>query len=273
MKKTLISAAIVLGILAALALVGCAGYAMNWFGLQDLLMGETSAIEGEHGIPPREITLAGVAGSPEHQAAKEWNDFIAGYDTDGALLRAVGNGDTGLEARYTIYGCYTREMADKLDEIAAKHRLRLHETDAVLLEPDAALVADLLSDPAWYWAGYVYEDKTFQFDGTARLSNGREFIFQCRGETKGSFGVVSLNIGDIELYEVWNTPLPDGTNALLALCPDKALVFADLEHVFMAVNVLSGTDEGLTRADLEVFADGFRFSALDQKHNQNNSLE
>ena len=68
------------------------------------------------------LSLQGWFGSPEHQAAADWQDFLNHYD-DGGALDAIGNGDTGLSDRYLPYGVWTQEMAETLDTIAGSIRL------------------------------------------------------------------------------------------------------------------------------------------------------
>ena len=49
------------------------------------------------------ISLSGFAGSPEKRAVTEWQQFLAGYDTDHEILNHIGNQPTGLEERYGLY--------------------------------------------------------------------------------------------------------------------------------------------------------------------------
>jgi len=53
------------------------------------------------------------------KASVEWNLFRAGYDTDGKLLSEVGNGSNEYTEKYPLYLVYTKEMAEKLEEIVA----------------------------------------------------------------------------------------------------------------------------------------------------------
>lgn len=58
-----------------------------------------------------------MAGSPEHEADAEWQEFLKSYDQDESILAAVGNDSTEFEEEYGEYLCYSQEMADKIDEI------------------------------------------------------------------------------------------------------------------------------------------------------------
>ena len=72
------------------------------------------------------ISLSGYMNTPEGRATAEWQEFLNSYDQDGAILNEIGNDPTGLDERYDLYLVYTREMADKLDEIVEKYGLKLH---------------------------------------------------------------------------------------------------------------------------------------------------
>lgn len=73
---------------------------------------------------------------------------------------------------------------------------------------------------------------------------------------------MTLNVGDVSAYAEWQYRTACGVAVSLALGPDKALVLAGLEDSFVTLNVLAGTDQGLTADALEAFADGFDFSLL-----------
>ena len=255
MKKRLPLVALALGCLAVLALGGFAGYRANLFGLRELLPGRT----------PR-ITLAGLAGSPEFLAAREWLEFTAEHDMDGALLAQVGEGSTGLDPRFDLYMVYTQEMANKLDEITARHGLALHTSveslhGGELLE--ARLGGALLPDGYEMFSGYIYPSNSFFLEGYAYFGEGRGVSFQLMNARRGYFSEVVLHIGDAEQFDSWRftagrQPL------LLALGPQKSLVLADTGRSFVTINVLGGSacEHAVTRADLEAFAEGFDFALL-----------
>ncbi len=208
------------------------------------------------------ISLQGYAGSPEQQAMEEWTRFLASYDTDGALLAAVGNGETGLDGRYGEYFVYTQEMADALDAIAAKYGLALHEPSGWYEQQELfdRVGGRFLS--IGEWGGYRFPDGTFQCDEMGELNGFGDVAYQLRRTSKGVLDEVGLNVGDAAGYEQWGYETVSGATVLLALGSDKALIFADLPESFVAVNVLAGAEHGLTREALEVLADGIDFSIL-----------
>ncbi len=218
-----------------------------------------------------QISLQGFAGSPEYQAALAWAESLHSYDRDGAELKKVGNQPTGFEEKYSYngYHVYTQAMADKIDEISAQYGLALHTggMQAATVAELEARFGDFLS--TYNYGGYYYADGTFQSD----CEQGG-ISFQLRRCMKGTLDTVLLNITDAEQYEQWEYETASGVTVLLALGPDKALILADLDENFVAVNVLGGTaapepgteDEfapsPMTAERLQALADSIDFSIL-----------
>ena len=60
---------------------------------------------------------------------------------------------------------------------------------------------------------------------------------------KTSFDGVALGIGNAKSYDQWNYTVTDGTEVLLALSENKALIIADKDNFFMAtVSIANGAD-------------------------------
>ena len=240
-------------------------YPVNLFGLRDLLLPAGPGQAGQVSPPDRVISLSGLVNTPEWLACAQWQDFLAGYDTDRAILDQIGNGPTGLSSRYDLYLVYTQEMADALEEIIARHGLVLHSQMASPLTRETleSLVGEFLGEGNdIYDSAYLYEDGTFACEGDYTAPGGAELGYQFRRSVRGSFNDVLLNIGDPAQYAQWTYTASDGTPLLLALGPSKGLVVADLEDCFVTVNVLSGSGQGITAAALEGLADAFRFGVL-----------
>ena len=205
------------------------------------------------------ISLQGYANSPEYQAALAWAEFQHNYDRDGKILDSVGNDPTPWDEKYghNGYTVYSQEMADKIDEIAAQYGLTLHS--GFLFAGD---MAELYARFGQFGkisngAGYYFDDGTFQCDCEREGTT-----FQLRRCMKGTLDTVSLNITDAEQYEQWEYETACGETVLLALGPGKALILAESEQSFVVVNVLSGTDYGLTVEDVQTLADSINFSIL-----------
>lgn len=129
-KRPFLAAAL---IAMMLLLTGCAvAYVLH---MQDMKVGEqevTSPVyneymefQGNETISQHVLSLAGVKGTPSFQAAQEWFAFEQNYDTDHEILDAVWGNEAEFPEQYAAYNVYSQEMMDKLDEIAAKHNLKL----------------------------------------------------------------------------------------------------------------------------------------------------
>ncbi len=292
-----------IGIAAAAALVttlGTTALATQFFGLRDMVIKNdtvsppagASAVSDGIGTedpspdggpaaaePSRDlIPLQGYPDSNEFKASAEWKVFLQNYDTDHAILNEIGNGFSEYSEKYhNIYNVYSKEMADKLEEIIAKYGLRLH-TELTIYDNSEQFIelngiGDFLQskDAAGVnrvYGGYAYEDGAFHYDGQAVLYSGASIEYQLGNYVKGTFSEVYLNIGDADAYREWQYTTKSGVTVSLALSETKALVIADLDNSFITVNVLAGTgDSGfnsssITEADLQTFADLFDFSQI-----------
>ena len=212
------------------------------------------------------ISLSGYQESPEAKALAEWQAFRASYDTDGKILSAIGNGVFVAEGRedWAQYGgVYSYEMGEKLDEITDKYGLKLH-TQCDVINPqelEYRVGGSFLRDCTMYW-GYIYENGTFHTECDAELEGCGLTDFQFDRSVKGTFEEAYLNIGRVEEYTEWQYLSAGGETVLLALSPVKALIFADFEECFITVNVLLGSDDGMTEEDLQELADRIDFGVL-----------
>ncbi|MCI8461386.1 MAG: hypothetical protein HFG25_00315 [Lachnospiraceae bacterium] len=257
--------------LCLLLVLPVAAMAHNWFGLKDLLLPETPgpAFAGPgkgFDLPEFDIiSLSGYHTSPEAQALAEWEKFLAGYDPDGKIAAEIGNDLFAAPNRedWLLYNVYSYEMGEKLDEIAGKYGLKLHQkiNDVSPQELEYQTGGTFIKNSTNYW-GYIYEDGTFQFDGDVEIEGFGTASFQFRRAVKGSFQDVALNIGDAENYTEWQYLTACGEPVLLALGDSKALLFADFDDCFIAVNVLDGSRSGMTREDLQRLADLIDFQIL-----------
>lgn len=240
-----------------------AAFAYDWFGLRELILPEYRDMPGPEDAV---ISLSGYMGSPEAQAFAAWQEFLAHYDTDHRIADEVGNTVFAAEGRedWGLYSVYSYEMGEKLDEIAAKYGLKLH-TEVNNLNQDELMYrvgGDFADKDILTWA-YFYEDGTFQVEGTAALPDSGMTAFQFRRSVKGTFNEVMLSIGQVEDFTEWQYMADCEEPVLLALGPDKALILSDSEECFITVNVLRGTEEGMTKADLQELADKIDFRILE----------
>lgn len=209
------------------------------------------------------VTVSGYQESPEAMALVEWTEFLEEYDiasaigTENSVFVAEGRED------WTLYTVYSYAMGNKLDEIAQKYGLKLYtEINAVSPEEMEYRVGGaFLENCTKYW-GYIYNDGTFQFEGEAELNECGVVSFQFRRAVKGTLGEVVLNIGQAEDYTEWQYRSACGETLLLALGTEQALIFADFDACFVTVNLLSGSDSGMTEKDLQNMADQIDFGVL-----------
>lgn len=220
-----------------------------------------------------EILFSGLTDSNEYRAAAEWKAFAENYDPDGAILAAAdpeGPDDVTLDKKYIQYPVYTQEMADKVDEIAAKYGLKLYGS---LVPEGLGSIAEKLivnrytefSDAAYntMMDGYLYDDGTFSFDGIFDAAAGRlSVVYQFRRSVKGVFDPIFLNIGDVEDYQEQALVTASGVELTAALAEYQSVLMAEFDSCFVSINVLGGTDMGITYADLEDLANTFDFSVL-----------
>lgn len=119
-----------------LLLVGCAVvYSLRMKDLKIAEVTETYLYDDGDGslsmesVPQQILSLSGLEGTPEFQAAQEWFRFLQEYDPDYEVLNAVNLSSFGdpfqAPARYDAYQPYTQEMADMADRIAEEYDLKL----------------------------------------------------------------------------------------------------------------------------------------------------
>jgi len=248
-------------------------FATRLFGLRDVLV-DTNDPEIKS-----EMTLSGYVGTREYLAASEWKAFTESYDPDGSILAQVNDEDLdnlGLTEKYMNYNVYTQEMADKLDEITAKYGLTLHSGfEVVYIEDWNTAVGEFVvnnreefSDNAYntVLAGYMYADGTFRYDGIFDVAYGRMpgVDYQFSRSTKGVFDSVYLNIGDIADYQEQAIVTDSGEELAAALSEYKSVLIAEFDSCFVCINVMGGTDMGLTFDDLKDLANTFDFSVIEK---------
>ena len=257
---TLIAAVLMVAVLAGTAL------ATDLFGLKSLIVTDPYAVTAEATAAPAPsdlIALQGFPESAEFRANAEWMDYLAAYG-------AAVDTEARVDPRYALYNVSSETGGRALDEITARYGLRLH-TSLTDFDSEDELYELLGSRPFFTncaaIGGYVYEDGSFQGDGTSVA--GRCYEYQFGRYVKGSFSEVTLHVGNPDDYEEWMYTTANGVDVQLSLGPYRCVLMADLPESFVAVNLLGGTlgdsifmPEAVTRSDLEAFAELFDFSAL-----------
>lgn len=275
-------------IAAALLLVGCGiVYALR---LQDMSIGKATYTQrfDDKGkaIDPVEksmdiITPYGRSGDAIQQALKEWYEFQESYDPD--YMLATNEPDIpGIPNLYEYtYSCYTQEMVDKVDEIAAKYNLKLlegwipfqrYQSDifleetgirSLLLQDSDAQITDM--------AGMLYLPYNFGMEFELVTENAGKLITSYGYARKDYFPSAFAGAVDIDAYEQWDLTTPDGTKLLLALNgKGRGKIIAEQENAMIMISVdgnrslshskYPDASEVMTKAELESIADQFDYS-------------
>ena len=249
------------------ALLGISALATNLFGLKSLIVADPYATPAATGDV---IALQGLPESAEFKANAEWMAYLKEYNSSPKNTLA-GTANAGSVKGYELYSADSAKSAAALNRIVKKYDLKLH-TSAEDFYSEKGLYKMLDADPfisnCTAISGYVYEDGSFQGDGT--IVAGKCYEYQLARYVKGSFSEVTLNVGDAEGYNEWIYTTKSGADVQLSMGPDRCVLLADLPSSFIAINLLGGTEgnsifmpEPVTKADLEAFADFFDFSSLD----------
>lgn len=283
-RPLLVAAAIA----AALLLVGCGiVYALR---LQDMSIGKATYTQrfDDKGkaIDPVEksmdiITPYGRSGDAIQQALKEWYEFQESYDPD--YLLATNEPDIpGIPNQYEYtYSCYTQEMVDKVDEIAAKYNLKLlegwipfqrYQSDIFLEETGIRSLLRQDSDAQITgMAGMLYLPYNFSMDFELVTENAGKLMTSYGYARKDYFPRAFPGGMDIDAYEQWDHTTPDGTKVLLALSgKGQGEIIAEQENAMIMISIdgnratshtnYPDASEVMTKAELESIADQFDYS-------------
>ena len=274
-----------------LLLMGCA--VVYFFSLQDMKIGEYNfyvppAYDEDGNLIPVEthapITQISLQGANK-DALAEWLAFTNAYDPD---LEIAGQADQAMKAgeplgipenyQYT-YGCYSQEMADKLNEIVEKYDLKLLSTDIVCQTYESSILFDSLGIDSLFLPaatveqescnGYFFPEGTFDISmylnleaGNCKLENN---LVSYRYSVKEFFDPAYGSIGEINDYTQWNYTRKDGKTVLLVLNERTARIYADLPDAFVSIYVdpeiwVNGEKVSMTSAALEELSELFDLS-------------
>ena len=283
-RPLLVAAAIA----AALLLVGCGiVYALR---LQDMSIGKASYTQrfDDKGkaIDPVEksldiITPYGRSGDAIQQALKEWYEFQESYDPDGALLTDEPD-IPGIPNQYEYtYSCYTQEMVDKVNEIAAKYDLKLlkewipfqrYQSDIFLEETGIrSLLRQDSGAQITGMAGMLYPPYNFSMEFNLVTENAGTLMTSYGYARKDYFPRAFPGGMDIDAYEQWDHTTPGGTKLLLALSgKGQGEIIAEQENAMIMISIdgnratshtnYPDASEVMTKAELESIADQFDYS-------------
>ena len=284
-RRPLLIAAIVA---LTLLLMGCA--AAYFLRLQDMSIGTETHTqkfddEGKYLEEPVEVTrdiltLFGHSGDAVQKAAAEWRDFRSTYDPDLKLSDNIPDHEEIPNQYEYTYHCYTLELMEKMDEIAAKYDLKLLEAPLVfqqyqidIFREESGIDSLVLPEGGGtvsHLCGIFYPPYNFDMEFSLAVEGMDSQIYvDANYARKDYFPVDFFGSVDLESVEQWQHAATDGTQLLLAL-GDKGdgLIVAEQDNAVLVLAVygnFSGSnfpapDEVMTKEQLELVADVFDYS-------------
>lgn len=289
-RKPLLIAAI---IALALLLVGCAA-AVVVLNLKDMKLGEyrytepahfdengqkVEASEGNRNV----ISLQGVKGSPNYQAAQEWLEFDQAYDPDWTIL--ADSDDFQRPEDYEAYSVYSQEMLNKVDEIAAKYGLQLLGPAAVFQRYESDVFFESLGIDSLFLpqaqtkaegiVGYFYQGGNFKAEFWQSMTGEGQWPYEMLNSMyfsgKDYLDTVYSTLGELTDYEEWNYTTAQGYELLIVQGGRFARIFCDREDAFVSVSIDicyeqdDGKTVNMTRQQLLQVVETFDFGITPQK--------
>lgn len=248
-------------------------FAIYHFGLRDLA-GQTVQI-GSEKAPT--LSLSGLKGTPEYDAAREWENYVQ-------KSYKAGSNELSVNLVWDMYAenqAFSQEAKDKLDSILSKYGLKMHDSRTGVRSFDELYAAAGVSgfmppsggNGAYPLGGAFYNDGTFSFNSAAVMPGGADVRYQFYCLAKGAFTRTGYLLADAENYEEWTYTTSNGTDVLLAISANKSIMAVNLDSSFVFVNILSGMENNdgsmssydappIKKSDLEAFADSFDFAVI-----------
>lgn len=285
LKPILIAAIVALMVL----LMGSAWAVLN---LDDLIIGQHTYQEGgfvdEAGetIPPTEytkevISLQGIEGTPNYQAAAEWYAYEQDYITN--HWEKIDN-FFERPSDYQAYHPGNQEMVDKIDEICKKYGLKLAGEVAMVDTWHDGLMLDILGierivkntvTNVENRGGYFYACGNFkhyvEFTLVTPTSNwdapvGATIFYH----DKEYLDTVYWTYDPADCRQ-WSYICSDGTQVLIVTTGNSAEIMCDREDAFISVGFFTvgyledGSEVRMVDGDLELIAEAIDFSMKPQK--------
>ena len=242
-----------------LLLVGCGVvYVLK---MQDLKLGEAQVTQDRwdnqqhtmvsQTVSQQTLTLSGLKGTPNYQAAQEWYEFEQTYDPDHQIYFEAKDNPEEFPVQYAFYNPYTQDMVNKIEEICGKYDLQLvgapvkaQSAKALLeyLDIDSILLPDAPAEAAYDYASY-YEGGYFHTDVTFRMTDGTD---AWPYKTMLSFLYSPKDCFNNDLFDLtgddWqerNYTTTSGHDVLILRSPTvwASWVFCDLEEATVALRV------------------------------------
>lgn len=207
--------------------------------------GEAVAYLGQETVTEQVLTLAGLKGSPNYQAAHEWFAFKQAYDPDGAIRASVGKNLPEFPEEYASYNLYTQEMKDKLDEILDKYHLKLIGPAVPFKTEELTLKALGLENIAVPGSDAIMELDYASYQDCGNLNMDFNFILPGAAEGKNletrchiyymhkdAFAEDVIALEEIDTWKEWNYTTASGQNVLIFRSPNdwRGYIFCDMPN-------------------------------------------
>lgn len=207
--------------------------------------GQAIAYLGQETVTEEVLTLAGLKGSPNYQAAQEWFTFKQAYDPDGAIKASVWKNLPEFPEEYAYYNIYTQEMKDKLDELLAKYDLKLIGSTVPFITEELTLKALGLDNIAVPGSNAVMELDFAAYQECGNLNMDFNFILPGTTEEpdletrchiyythKDAFTDDVISLGEIDTWKEWNYTTASGAEVLIFRSPEdwRGYIFCDMPH-------------------------------------------
>ena len=268
--RTLLVAAIVSALVAAMCV---SAYALNLFGIRELLMPVGDIADagegGWYATDAKILSAQGLYDSPEYLACQEFKSFHDDYKVNNYYGDAVPQEpDQWMEAHMNIYFCYTQTLKEKILEICNDHGLKLRDSryDNIGLDRLETYVGieNILS-----LDGYQNDGCEFMAynDGSFRLQGGiddEEVGYIDTDMTRSVKGYFSHNIVYFDTEARISERSYTTENGCDIIIVDNGgghtVLFYNGEAAFVAMNLYS--EEPLIAEKLTAFAEKINFKAL-----------
>ncbi|MGM9605081.1 MAG: hypothetical protein ACI3XG_08440, partial [Faecousia sp.] len=253
--------------------------------------GQAIAYLGQETVTEEVLTLAGIKGSRNYQAAQEWFAFKQEYDPDHSIINELQSAGLVPEfpAEYESYNIYSQEMKDKLDEILEKYDLNLIGRTIPFKTEELVCKALGLEDIVVPENGAVIELDYAGYQECGNLNMDFDIIIPGEGgsskqETrchiyymrKDAFTEDVISLREIEAWKEWTYTTASGADVLIFRSPSdwRGYVFCDMPNYtvtlrYELINELYTNDadgnmiinkEVMTDQEIERLADAIDFS-------------
>lgn len=233
--------------------------ATRLFGLWDLLLQR-----GDNDITY--LTVSDYFMRPEVLALREWEEFLAEYDTDRSILSDAMETGFAPEGRedWLLYGVYSYEMGEKLDEIVKRSGLVLNNTmDTISFEELQNRVGgSFIIDADIEEYCQVYEYGSFQFKGNAEPVGGGKVAFEFHCVVKGTFDDKLPLWLDYNSMDEWRYETACGESVWLALGASHAMILTEARDRYLMAVVPDGREIGITEEMIQGLADRIDFRMI-----------